>query len=329
MKKTTIKDVARLAKVSEATVSRVMSNSSLISDTTKEKVMKAVKELDYYPNSAAVSLTKNFTKIIGVVIENLDSNPLQNDFFTEIMSHISRYALKRDYYLLYINSRNDEENRANIEKLIKSNRIDGLIFLNFVEEDRSIKYLEEKYFPYVVLGTPKSGKGLWVDNNNVLASYLITKEYLEKGYKKIAFLSGPSDLAVSNYRKKGYLDALNEKGIYIEIKNILSSEFDITLSENLIENFLKENDDIEGIITTDDILAIGALRAIEKSQKRIFVTGFNNTKLRKYLKYNFLTVDIKYEQLAKSAINLLIDRIENIELKKNFVTVDVEIVREN
>ena len=158
MKKSTIKDVAKIANVSEATVSRVMSNSNLISNKTKKKVMEVVRQLDYFPNSAAVSLTKSKSNILGLVVVSSAKieNPLQNDYYNEIIPFISKYALDLGYYTLYLQFENKEEAYENVYRLIKSNRIDGLIFLNFIEDEEHISYFEKISFPYAIIGTPNN-----------------------------------------------------------------------------------------------------------------------------------------------------------------------------
>lgn len=326
MKKITIKDVAKAANVSEATVSRVMSNSQLISTKTKTRVMEIIKELDYFPNSAAVSLTKSSSNIIGVVI-NGNQNALQNDFFTETLAYINKFALDKGYYILYLQLNDNEEVYDGIYKLIKTNRIDGLIFMNFVEGEKDIEYLQSIDFPYVVIGTPENKKsGLWVDNDNVKSCYDITEICIKKGKKELAFLSGPKNLAVSKHRKQGYLDALNKYNIKVNKEYILNTKFTTTESYQIVKNFLSKNV-VDVIITTDDILAIGAMRAIKDLDLKVEVTGFNNTKLRTYLNYDFLTVDIQYRDLAMGSVELLTNKIENKENAKNYIVVQTEIIK--
>ena len=329
MRKFTIKDVAKIANVSEATVSRVMSNSNLISDKTKEKVMEVVRKLDYFPNSAAVSLTKSKSNILGLVVvsSTKTENPLQNDYYNEIIPFISKYALDLGYYTLYLQFENKEEAYENVYKLIKSNRIDGVIFLNFIEDEEHISYFEKISFPYTIIGTPNDKKkGLWIDNDNIKACFDITNKLIQKGKKNILFISGPSDMSVSIYRKKGYIKALKENKIIIEKKNILSlSEFSSDLAYDNVRNYENINE-IDAIITTDDILAIGAKKAVNKLGIDIDVTGFNNSKLRSYLNYTFTTVDIKYDKLAKGAIYLLTNKIEEKKLNSNYIVVESEII---
>ena len=183
MKKSTIKDVAKIANVSEATVSRVMSNSNLISNKTKKKVMEVVRQLDYFPNSAAVSLTKSKSNILGLVVVSSAKieNPLQNDYYNEIIPFISKYALDLGYYTLYLQFENKEEAYENVYRLIKSNRIDGLIFLNFIEDEEHISYFEKISFPYAIIGTPNNKtKGLWIDNDNIKSCFDITNKLIQK-----------------------------------------------------------------------------------------------------------------------------------------------------
>ena len=329
MKKSTIKDVAKIANVSEATVSRVMSNSNLISNKTKKKVMEVVRQLDYFPNSAAVSLTKSKSNILGLVVVSSAKieNPLQNDYYNEIIPFISKYALDLGYYTLYLQFENKEEAYENVYRLIKSNRIDGLIFLNFIEDEEHISYFEKISFPYAIIGTPNNKtKGLWIDNDNIKSCFDITNKLIQKGKKNLLFISGPSDMSVSVYRKKGYLDALKKNGINFESENILSlPEFSSDLAYNNVENY-NNIDKIDAIITTDDILAIGAKKAIDNLGLNIEVTGFNNSKLRSYLNYKFTTVDIKYDKLAKGVIYLLTSKIAEKELKSNYIVVESEII---
>lgn len=329
MKKSTIKDVAKIANVSEATVSRVMSNSNLISNKTKKKVMEVVRQLDYFPNSAAVSLTKSKSNILGLVVVSSAKieNPLQNDYYNEIIPFISKYALDLGYYTLYLQFENKEEAYENVYRLIKSNRIDGLIFLNFIEDEEHISYFEKISFPYAIIGTPNNKtKGLWIDNDNIKSCFDITNKLIQKGKKNLLFISGPSDMSVSVYRKKGYLDALKKNDINFESENILSlPEFSSDLAYNNVENY-NNIDKIDAIITTDDILAIGAKKAIDNLGLDIEVTGFNNSKLRSYLNYKFTTVDIKYDKLAKGVIYLLTSKIAEKELKSNYIVVESEII---
>ena len=117
MDRVTLADVAKIAQVSTATVSRVIADSPLISIDTKEKVQKIIDEMNYIPNSTAQSLTKNSTKIIGVVLNSHDIDPLSNNFFSEVLSCISDCLIQNKYYTLYIHANNEKEEKEYIKFL--------------------------------------------------------------------------------------------------------------------------------------------------------------------------------------------------------------------
>lgn len=322
MKRTTILDVAKLANVSTATVSRVVSGSNLISEKTKETVMDAIKQLNYVPNSNAQNLTNNKTRIIGVVLNSKEKSVLANNFFSEIIGSISEFLINNNYYTLYINTENLEKEKEYIEFLVDSRRVDGLIFLRIYDDYKLYDYLDEKSIPFVLIGTPnKISKYLWVDNDNIKATYDITKYLISKNKKKFCFLSGPKNLTVTKYRQQGFEKALNE--FNIKDKQIIHTDF----SDECVKEKLSKINDIDAIITTDDMLAISAIESI--NNKNITVTGFNNTQIRKIGKYTFPTIDIKVKKLGELACELLLNRIDEKDMKSNYKIIETKIIEEN
>lgn len=328
MDRVTLADVAKIAQVSTATVSRVIADSPLISIDTKEKVQKIIDEMNYIPNSTAQSLTKNSTKIIGVVLNSHDIDPLSNNFFSEVLSCISDCLIQNKYYTLYIHANNEKEEKEYIKFLVGSRRVDGLIFLRAYNDESILEYLYNLNVPFSIIGTPNNtDKYIWVDNDNVKATYTMTKNLIDQGRENICFLGGPKDLKVTNYRYIGYKKALNEKSIKKEY--VLESLFDVDRAYELIKKFLKENIQIEAIVTTDDILAIASLKACKDLKKEdIKVTGFNNTYIRRFSNYKFSTVEINVDKLGKTACELLISKIENQKMNNNHAVIEAYIIEE-
>lgn len=329
LNRVTLADVAKKANVSTATVSRVIANSSLISKETKKKVQKVIDNLNYVPNSMAQSLTRNSSKIIGIVLNSKDIDPLSNNFFSEILSGISDYLIKKDYYTLYIHCNNSETEEEYVKSLVGSRRLDGLIFLRAYDDEKLLKYLENIQFPFSIIGTPNdTSEYIWVDNDNTKTTYTITKKLIEQNKKKnICFVGGPMNLKVTNYRYKGYVKALKEKNISKEY--IIESLFNIDTAYDIIREYLRNNRKIDAIVTTDDVLAIASIKACKSLNKRnVIVTGFNNTYLKKTSNYNFTTVDIKVKELGKKACELLIQKIENRLMKKNYAIIEANILWE-
>ena len=164
--KVTIKDVAREANVAPSTVSRVLSDSPKISEETKIKVNKAIKKLNYKPNAIARSLVNNKTKILGVVLPNEADDSFKNPFFVEAMRGMSMSAEENGYYIMYAFSKNDEDELKTIKEFSSNNLLEGLCLLSVREEDKTIKYLKDINFPFVVIGRPDEEDVLWVDNDN-------------------------------------------------------------------------------------------------------------------------------------------------------------------
>lgn len=328
MERVTLADVARIANVSTATVSRVIADSPLISPDTKEKVQKIIDDMNYIPNSTAQSLTTNSTRIIGVVLNSQDVDPLSNNFFSEVLSSISDYLLKNKYYSLYIHSNNENDEKEYIKFLVGSRRVDGLIFLRAYNDESMLEYLDELNVPFSIIGTPNNiKKYIWVDNDNIKTTYIMTKKMLEKGKKNICFLGGPQNLKVTKFRYMGYSKALKEAGIKKEY--MLESVFEIDKASEMIKKFLLKNKSIDAIVSTDDILAIAALKAIETLNRNdIIVSGFNNTYIRKFSNYKFPTVEINVSKLGRTACELLIAKIQNKKIKSNYAVIDAYIIEE-
>ncbi|MDK2986858.1 MAG: hypothetical protein PWQ96_2503, partial [Clostridia bacterium] len=163
----TIKDIAKLANVSPSTVSRVISNSPKISQETKEKVYKAMRELNYEPNIIARSLANNSTRILGLILPSSEDDLFENPFFMQAMKGISVYAQKKGYYIMYAFSENEEKELEFIKHYIRSKLVDGIILFTSRQNDKCISYLRNVGHPFVLSGRPEQPNDvLWVDNDN-------------------------------------------------------------------------------------------------------------------------------------------------------------------
>ncbi len=174
--KITIKDVAREAKVATSTVSRVLANSNRISEETKERVNEAIKKLNYIPSVVARGLAKNKTRILAVLLPGE----------AEVSFEISMCSQREDYYIMYAFNENKENEEEWIKKFTEGNLVDGICLFNVKDNDKTINYLKNKEFPFVVIGRPDEIKDiLWVDNDNFTAMYNLTRRLVELGNKEL------------------------------------------------------------------------------------------------------------------------------------------------
>lgn len=324
----TIKDVARLAGVSPSTVSRVISDNPKISEETKLRVFSVINELNYHPNVIARSLANKATKMLGLILPNNEEDLFKNPFFIQIMTGISIYAQKKGYYIMYTFSNDELEELNFIKNYTNSKMADGIILLTSRSNDKCISYLKRHNYPFVVVGRPESiDKVLWVDNDNFKAMYDVVTHLLSKGHRSIAFISGPSDFNFSRDRLNGYLKALEYYQLSID-DNFIIQETDHTEASGsrAMEKLLNYKTPT-AIVTTDDLLAFGAMKYMkEHTDSNISIVGFNNTPLSVYQTPPLSSVDINPEKLGYYAVKLLIQKLNDEKMPFRNYIVDTNLI---
>ncbi|MBN1069851.1 LacI family transcriptional regulator [Clostridium botulinum] len=311
--KVTIKEVAREANVSTSTVSRVLSDSSQISEETKSKVREAVKKLKYKPNAIARSLANNKTRIIGVILPNEAQDLLTNPFFIQAMKGMSVYAQSNNYYITYAFSKDEAHEAHHVKDFINSNLVDGICLLRAKSNDNNITYLKKTGFPFVIIGRPEETEGiLWVDNDNFKATYDLVNDLVKHGKKKIAFLGAKKEWNLTKDRVNGFKVSCQMNGINIKDQDIIIKE-EFTEQEGIeATNELLKLGIPDAIIAEDDMLAFGSLKVFkEKNLKDISIIGFNNTQLAEFQSPPLASVDINAYELGYYASKILIDSLEN------------------
>jgi DNA-binding LacI/PurR family transcriptional regulator len=327
--KVTIKEVAKEANVSPSTVSRVISDSSQISEKTKEQVREVINKLKYKPNAIARSLANRKSRIIGVVLPNEAQDLITNPFFIQAMKGMSGYAQSKRYYIMYAFSEDEKSESEYINDFITSNLVDGVCLLRAKSDDKSITYLKKWEFPFVVIGRPEESEDmLWVDNDNFQATYNLVNEFIKKGHKDIAFLGAKKEWNVTKDRLKGFKVACEINGILVQDKNIIiKSEFNEQEGMSGIIKLL-ENSSPTAIIVEDDILAFGVLKVLkERNIKSIEVVGFNNSPLAEFQTPPLSSVDINAQELGYYAAKILIDSLESNEIVRNHYIIDSKLIK--
>ena len=326
----TIKEVAKLAGVSPSTVSRVISDSSRISDETKKVVRKAMGELGYHPNAIARSLVNRSTNTIGIVMPQSPQSALLNPFFPQALSGITAAAHEADYCILLSTGSSEEEQEKSIKDIIMGGRVDGVILMYSSADNGTLEIIKEMKMPAIIIGKPIDTEGiLYVDNDNVDASYRVTKRLLEKGHKKVAFMSGSFRYVVSLDRLDGYRNALMHSGLELDRNYITEGEF---LKDSGYENMKKllELKEIPtALVVTDDVMAFGAIDAIKHAGLRIpediEIVSFNNVPIAEFCNPSLTSVDIDAYSLGYESSKLIIEKIKG-KAEKDKVIVPTHIV---
>ncbi|NLY45958.1 MAG: LacI family transcriptional regulator [Tissierella sp.] len=313
----TLNDVAKKAGVSPSTVSRVISNSSRISDATKERVLKCMDELGYYPNAIARSLAKNKTGNIGVIMPTRSEDIFLNPFFPEALRGIVRSAANAGYDIL-LSTNTELENELNsIKNLIRGSKVDGIVLMSSKIDDESIDYLSSIDFPFSLIGSPyKVDNGInHVDNDNFMAAYELTMYLTLMGKKNIAMIAADPSLMVTKKRIEGYKKAIEESNLNFNEKQLFIGSFDEETGYKYGREILELDSRPDAVIVTDDLVAFGAIQVLESLNIRIpediAVASFNNSVLSRYSQTPFTSVDVNAYDLGLEAIDLLVEAIEN------------------
>ena len=277
----TIKDVAKAAGVSPSTVTRVIQNKSTISDETKKRVRKAMKELNYHPNLNARSLVSSYTQVIGLVLPDDSDVFYQNPFFPSVLRGIAQVA-SENHYAIQIATGKDEKERLNaISQMVYGKRVDGLIFLYAQENDPLVKLVSEEQFPFLILGKSLSPFIPLVDNDNIQAGFDATEYFIKKGCNRIAFIGGAKKLYVTQDRLTGYEQALQEHKLPLDSqRTFFADEFLEERGYKFSKCLFKHDPQTDAIITTDSLLAEGVCDYLNEHNLNIPVLSFDSVKPR-------------------------------------------------
>ncbi|WEG13177.1 LacI family DNA-binding transcriptional regulator [Pullulanibacillus sp. KACC 23026] len=328
----TIKDVAKLANVNPSTVSRVIANSSRISEKTKRTVREAMEQLGYYPNHHARSLANQSAQTIGIVLPGSGGELFQNPFFPQVIQGISKEAHANHYGIYMTTGITKEEIRAEVLSMVHGRRVDGLILLYSRIGDELVDLLIKLRFPFVLIGKPYINENqiTHVDNDNIQAAIEATQYLINLGHTKCAFIGGAPELVVTTDRLNGYKQALTQAGLPIRDEYIVHQDFLQEGGRQAGQLLMSMEDPPTGLIVADDIMALGIMSSLTEISVRvpedISLISFNNLLISEYCSPPLTSVEINIFQLGSSATDALFQLIKETELPTNRFIIPHEII---
>jgi DNA-binding LacI/PurR family transcriptional regulator len=307
----TLRDVAAFANVSVATVSYVLNNSAPVSPQTSRRVIQAVDALGYRPNITAKNLKTAKTRMIGYAWHNVQPDGYVNAVLDSFIYAVTMAAEACGYRVLtFVES---PTNRiAAYEELVYTNRVDGFILSNTNDDDARIRRLMDMRCPFVAFGRAND---MWdfpfVDVDGRQGIRLATAHLLEQGHRRIAILGWPEGSRSGEERLRGYYDALASAGVTpnpaLIVRTINSVPQTTVETSKLLKLPLAERP--TAIVTLTDLMAIGAMRAIEDARLRIgydvAVTGFDDDPTAAFIRPSITTLRQPIETLAAQVVDLL------------------------
>lgn len=323
--KVTIYDVAERAKVSIATVSKVINSTGRISEGTSQRVKEVMKELNYKPSMVASALTSKKTGTIGLLIPDV-SNP----YFSEVCRRIEDWCRKSGYGVTICNTDNNDEKTVEYIELLEQKGIDGLIISSTVQYKKEvIQDLLKKKMPLVLFSTMIGHLDTnAVTVNGYSGAHKAVEHLIHQGCQKIAFI-GEEEWR-SGGRMRGYCDTLVEYGLSLDEDCIKHVNSTISAGKVAIGEILDSGKKIDGVFAFNDVLAVGALKEVQARKisvpNEIKIVGFDNTLLSEITTPTLSTVAQPIDEMAQKAVQLVIESIKNPNARNIKIEITPELI---
>lgn len=327
----TLEEVARLAAVSTATVSRVVNRSPKVRPDTRRAVEDAIARLGYVPNRAARTLVTRRTDTIALVVSESESRVFSDPFFPAIVEGISTAIADTELQLLLLLAQGEREH-AKVERYLRHGHVDGVILMSLHGEDPLPRALTEAGVPTVLSGRPRPGERLpYVDADNRGGAKAATSHLLSSGRSAVATITGPLDMTVGVDRFQGYADALAALGEPVRDDLVEQGDFGQESGARAIRALLERVPDLDGVFVGNDPMAIGALEALQALGRRVpddvAVVGFDDIAAAASTAPPLTTVRQPLEEMTKAMAELLLGRMSGFATADEFVVCPTELVR--
>ncbi|MQS44349.1 LacI family DNA-binding transcriptional regulator [Companilactobacillus mishanensis] len=309
----TIRDIAKEAGVSPSTASRALNNNPHISKDTIDEIQGIADKLGYLPDYNAKNLTTGEASAVGVVFPVGGESITGNPFFINVLSGINIELIKRGYALSVAIAKTSEELKKNVKSMIYQSKIKRFVLLYSQENDPIAQFLRDNNLRFIVIGQPIKSNDYYVDNNNVDVGVGATEALLQKpSPSNITFVHSKENWIYEQQRYQGFQKVVKEK--HIKFNEVAMNADDM----DSLEDKIKSQPDVDGIIATDDLNAIGYFDEFHKifPNKKPKLMGFNNSLPSILLKSNFQTVDLFPEQMGIKSVLLLFSDTEDPDIDK-------------
>ncbi|MGY0374137.1 LacI family DNA-binding transcriptional regulator [Clostridium sp. JNZ J1-5] len=326
---TSIKDVAREANVSIATVSRVLNNVDVVNEETKKKVLEAIEKLDYRPNIVARSLKTQKTKTIGIIIPDI-SNPI----YPEIVRGAEDVANIYQYNIILCNTDLDPDKELEYLRVLGEKMVDGVIYISNSLEKTILKTIKDSNIHIVLIetnGRETDFPSVVIDNKQ--AAIDVVEYLVKKGNKRIAYIgTDKQSINASAIRYRGYKAGLEKKEIPYDEDIAYFCKYSLKAEDGYeaMESILSKTKDIDSVFCVNDEVAMGAINALRdngfKVPEDIDVVGFNDTHGAEFFYPRLTTIAQPLYDMGSVATRMLIKKINNEPLDKKVFVLPYEFI---
>jgi DNA-binding LacI/PurR family transcriptional regulator len=300
-----ISEVAERARVSTATVSRVINGTARVSPETAERVREAISTLNFYPDISARTLGSGRSGLYGLIISDIT-----NPYFPELVKAFEDIAVEHGQDILIANTDYDPRRMEACVIRMLQRKVDGVAIMTSEMEDRLIAKFSHRQIPTIFMDTPKGMKGL----NSVRVDYeagveQATKHLFAFGHRRIAFISGPLKLSSAQLRAQAFTESLRQHGLTGEPHLVQEGDHRVEGGHAAMQRILTSGVRPTAVMASNDLTAIGAMLAIHEAGLRIpediSVIGFDDIELSAYTQPALTTLHVSRRELAATAFRSL------------------------
>jgi DNA-binding LacI/PurR family transcriptional regulator len=326
----TLEEVAKVAGVSRATVSRVVNGSPKVSDEIRRAVEAAVQELGYVPNRAARSLVTRRSDSIGVVIAEPSGRLFTDPFFPRVLRGISSYLSSRDLQLVLLMPAAGETHRT--ADYLAAGHVDGALLVSLHDDDPLPGRIAEAGIPMVISPRPRRPLAAsYVDVDNAGGAHAAVAHLVANGRRVVATIAGPQDMAPGVDRLAGYREALREAKLAHEPELEAVADFTQEGGAAAMERLVRARPDIDAVFAASDQMAAGALSVLAASGRRVphdvALAGFDDSAVATTTSPALTSVRQPVEEMGEEMARLLVAAIERSDPAPRRVILATQLIR--
>jgi len=324
----TIKDVARMARVSISTVSRVINNSKPVSSDIRDRVLEVIKATNYVPNPVARSLVLKKSNFIGVIVPNISNYKIG-----EILNGIEEIGKMYDYDILLCNSYGELEEEIKYINLLKNKQVAGILLVSWDLKSEVVKLINESGIPSVFISkNAKEYDVFSVGVDHKKAGYDVGNYLLNKNHKDIMFLSPESNSkTINSFIIDGVKLSYSEQNKEFDESKISYIKDSLSSSYEFMDGYIKSKLKLpDAIFATTDEMAAGVINALSDNKisvpETVSVVGYDNTKISNIIRPTLTTVEQPLYDIGAISIRILIKKVEGFDIKEKNVTLPHKII---
>ncbi|KAA0546314.1 LacI family transcriptional regulator [Bacillus sp. BGMRC 2118] len=307
----TIKDVAKLANVSIATVSRILNGQPGYSLKTKKKVLEAIDELGYHPNAIARGLINKKTHTIGVLFPHLSGSMV-----IELLRGIEKAASEHESSVIVCHTESDPNKTMKYLQLLAEKRVDGIIYTSEVLQENQYDFITKMKVPLVLLSTQSELPIPYVKVSDFEAAYSATEYLIQKGHQNIGMISGnKEDMIAGKPRIDGFIQAMKDYNLKVDTDSVMvTSGFSFWDGKMGLVNLLNQKPQTTAIFTASDEMAVGAISAASQFginvPNDLSIIGYDNINLASMSVPPLTTIHQPFMEMGEIAGKMLMEMMD-------------------